>query len=133
MTERAASVLLQAEGPGAGPDMSFFLMMGAIFMIFYLLVMRPQQKQQRTREAAIKAAAKGDRVVTNGGIHGVITGVSEDTVTVDIAHLKGGLRVEVEVSRSGLASVVKAGSAEASEKSEKGEKSEKDRKGGEGA
>ena len=130
MSQHAAVVLLQTEGAGAGPDMSFFLMMGLIFMIFYLLVMRPQQKQQRARDAAIKAAAKGDRVVTNGGIHGVITGVSEDTVTVDIAHLKGGLRVEVEVSRSGLASVVKPGSAEASEKADK---SEKDKKGGEGA
>lgn len=117
MTGGPAFVPMQAEGAPGGPDMSFFIMMGLIFLIFYLLVMRPQQRQQKAREEAIKAAAKGDRVVTNGGLHGVITGVSEDSVTVEIARVKGGARVEVEVARSGLASVVKAGA----EKKEGGE------------
>ena len=109
MSGLSSAVLLQAEGAPAGPDMSFFVMMGLIFVIFYVLVMRPQQKQQRAREAAIKAATKGDRVITNGGIHGVITAVADDSVTVEIARVKGGARVEVEVSRSGLSSVVKPG------------------------
>lgn len=115
-----SAVLLQAEGAG-GPDMSFFLMMGVIFLIFYVLVMRPQQRQQKAREEAIKAAAKGDKVITNGGLHGVITAVGDDTVTVEIARVKGGLRVEVEVSRSGLASVAKAGAEKKAEKKEGGE------------
>lgn len=110
MTGLPSAVLLQAEGaPGGGTDMSFFVMMGMIFLVFYLLVMRPQQRQQREREQMIKNAAKGDRVVTTGGIHGVVTGVADDSVTVEIAKVKGGARVEVEVSRSGLSSVVKAG------------------------
>ena len=46
-----------------GVDITFFLMMGAIFAIFYLLVIRPQQKQQREREAFLQTAAKGDEVV----------------------------------------------------------------------
>jgi preprotein translocase subunit YajC len=123
-------VLLQAEGAG-GPDMSFFLMMGVIFLIFYVLVMRPQQRQQKAREEAIKAATKGDKVVTNGGLHGVITAVGDDTVTVEIARVKGGLRVEVEVSRSGLASVLKPGAEKAEKSAEKG--SDKKKEGGEGA
>lgn len=106
-----SAMLLQAEGaPGGGPDVSFFLMMGAVFMIFYVLVMRPQQRQQKERDAAIKAAAKGDHVITSGGIHGVITAVADDSVTVEIARVKGGARVEVEVSRTGLSSVSKPGS-----------------------
>jgi preprotein translocase subunit YajC len=125
-----STVLLQAEGAG-GPDMSFFLMMGVIFLIFYVLVMRPQQRQQKAREEAIKAAAKGDKVVTNGGLHGVITAVGDDTVTVEIARVKGGLRVEVEVSRSGLASVAKAGGDKAEKSAEKS--TDKKKEGGEGA
>jgi len=127
MSSLPSVVLMQAEAAPGGPDMSFFLMMGVIFLIFYVLVMRPQQKQQRAREEAIKAAAKGDKVITNGGLHGVITGVSDDSVTVEIARLKGGLRVEVEVARSGLGTVVKSGSEPAREPA-------KDKKeGGEGA
>jgi preprotein translocase subunit YajC len=106
--------------------MSFFLMMGLIFAIFYVLVMRPQQKQQKAREASIKSAAKGDRIITSGGIHGLITGVSDDSVTVEIARVKGGLRVEVEVARTGLASVVKAGA----EKAEKADKDKDKKEGG---
>ena len=59
-------VPLQAAEP-VGMDMSFFLVMGVIFLIFYMLVMRPQQKRQREHEAALKAVGKGDRVITTGG------------------------------------------------------------------
>jgi len=140
MSGLPSGVLLQAEGAPGGPDISFFVMMGLIFLIFYMLVMRPQQKQQRAREEAIKAATRGDRVVTNGGIHGVITAVGDDSVTVEIARVKGGARVEVEVARSGLATVTKPGSGKADgdggkpEKQDKQYKQEKDKKeGGEGA
>lgn len=126
-------VLLQAEGGAGGPDMSFFIMMGAIFMIFYFLVMRPQQKQQRARDEAIKAAAKGDRVVTNGGIHGVITAVADDSVTVEIARVKGGARVEVEVARTGLGSVLKAGADREPADDSKTDSKGKDKKGGDGS
>ncbi|MAJ58927.1 MAG: preprotein translocase subunit YajC [bacterium TMED88] len=120
MSDGISAVLLQAEAAPGGTDMSFFIMMGAIFMIFYFLVMRPQQKQQRTREAAIKSAAKGDRIVTSGGLHGVINDVKEDSVTVEIARVKGGARVEVEVARTGLASVSKPGTVEAGDDEKKG-------------
>ena len=49
-------VPLQAQ-PGGGFDFSFFLMMGAIFFIFYMLVIRPQQRQQKEREAHLRTAA----------------------------------------------------------------------------
>jgi preprotein translocase subunit YajC len=101
--------LLQAEGGPPAQDYSFFVMMGLIFVIFYALVMRPQQKQQKERDALIKSAVKGDRIVTNGGLHGVVSGVSDETLTVEVARVKGGSKVEVEVSRSGVSSVVKAG------------------------
>ncbi len=106
MSDPPAAVLLQAEGTQQAFDPSFFLMMGAIFLIFYVLVMRPQQKRQKEREEAIKAAVKGDRVVTAGGIHGTVTGVDDDTLHVEIARVKG-TKVEVEVQRARIDHVVK--------------------------
>ena len=107
MNGASSAVLLQAEGAPAGPDFSFFIMMGLIFLIFYVLVMRPQQRQQKERELAIKAAVKGDKVVTSGGIHGVVTAVSEESLTVEIARVKGA-RIEVEVARARIDSIEKA-------------------------
>ena len=101
-----STVLMQAQGEAFDP--SFFLMMGAIFLIFYFLVIRPQQRQQKDREELIRSLVRGDRVVTAGGLHGVVTEVADESVTLEIARVKGGARVEVEVSRTGIASVVRA-------------------------
>ncbi|MFP6640429.1 MAG: preprotein translocase subunit YajC [Myxococcota bacterium] len=117
MSATTFPVLLQAEGAAPGFDPSFFLMMGAIFLIFYFLVIRPQQRQQKTREASIKALVRGDKVVTGGGLHGVVTEVAEDTIRVEIARVKGGLKVEVDVARSGIGSVIKSAESEAGETS----------------
>ena len=103
-------VLMQGQGEGFDP--SFFFMMGAIFLIFYFLVIRPQQRQQKERDESIRSLVRGDRVVTAGGIHGVVTEVSDASITLEIARVKGGARVEVEVSRTGIGSVTKAGSEE---------------------
>ena len=101
-----STVLMQDQGEAFDP--SFFLMMGAIFLIFYFLVIRPQQRQQKDREELIRSLVRGDRVVTSGGLHGVVTEVADESVTLEIARVKGGARVEVEVSRTGIASVVRA-------------------------
>ena len=90
--------LQAAEGQGGDP-LSFLIPMGAIFLIFYFLLIRPQQRKQKDHENLLKAVGKGDRVVTTGGIHGLVTGVSEDVLTLEIANLKGE-RVRVKVDRS---------------------------------
>ena len=72
-----------------GVDLTFFLMMGAIFAIFYVLVIRPQQKQQREREAFLKTAAKGDDVVTQGGIHGRVSAVEDDVLEIEVGRVRG--------------------------------------------
>ena len=76
--EYPSAVLMQAQEEGFDP--SFFLMMGAIFLIFYFLVIRPQQRQQKEREESIRSLVRGDRVVTSGGLHGVVTEVGDDSV-----------------------------------------------------
>lgn len=64
----------------------------AIFVIFYLLLIRPQQKRMREHQAAVAAVKKGDEVVTGGGIRGRVTKVTDDEAEVEIAQ---GIRVRV--------------------------------------
>lgn len=103
-------VPLQAQ-PG-GADLSFFLMMGAIFLIFYMLVIRPQQKQQRERDAFLKTAAKGDDIVTQGGIHGRVSAVDGDVLEVEVARVRGE-KVKLRVSLARVDQLTKAGSGAA--------------------
>ncbi|NIA14383.1 MAG: preprotein translocase subunit YajC [Nitrospiraceae bacterium] len=62
-----------------------FLPLIAIFAVFYLLIMRPQQKREKERRAMLAAVAKGDQVVTNGGICGTVVGLSEKSVVVRVS------------------------------------------------
>jgi preprotein translocase subunit YajC len=107
-------VPLQA-APGGG-DFSFFLMMGAIFLIFYMLVIRPQQKQQREREAFLKTAAKGDDVVTQGGVHGKVSAVDGEVLEVEVARIKGE-KVKLRISLSRVDQLTKPGQANSSDPS----------------
>ncbi len=93
-----------------GVDITFFLMMGAIFAIFYVLVIRPQQKQQREREAFLKTAAKGDEVVTQGGIHGKVSAVENDVLEVEVARVRGE-KVKLRISLDKVDQLTKVGKA----------------------
>lgn len=88
--------------PGAGSFITSLLPFVLIFGIFYLLVIRPQQKKQRQlqqeREALLGALKPGDKVVTNGGIYGTIVAVRDNTVTLRIAD-----KVSIEVLRNAIA------------------------------
>jgi preprotein translocase subunit YajC len=98
-------VPLQAQAGGF--DFAFLAMMTSIFLIFYFLVIRPQQKQQREREAFLKTAARGDDVVTAGGIHGKVAAVDGDVLEVEVARLKGE-KIKLRVSRSRIDQLTKA-------------------------
>ena len=104
-------VWLQAQ-PESSP-FGMMVPMALIFMIFYFLLIRPQQKKQRQQEAMIKSIEKGDSAVTTGGLHGKVTGVTDDVLTLEIAALKGE-RVRVKVSRARIESVTKATKGEGS-------------------
>jgi preprotein translocase subunit YajC len=95
-------VLLQA-GEGEGSPFTMLVPMALIFMIFYFLLIRPQQKRQKQQETLLKSIDKGDEVVTSGGLHGKVTGVTDDTLTIEIAVLKGE-RVRVKVARAKIES-----------------------------
>lgn len=66
-----------------------------IFAVFYFLLIRPQQKRAKEQQEMIKALKKGDAVVTSGGLHGVITGLTDTVITLEIAD-----NVRVKVSRA---------------------------------
>ncbi len=102
-------VPLQAT-PG-GPDFSFLIMMGAIFAIFYFIVIRPQQKQQREREAFLKTAARGDEVITQGGIHGRVSAVDGEVLEVEVARLRGE-KIKLRISRAKIEQLTKGNPTE---------------------
>lgn len=73
-----------------------------LFVLFYFMLIRPQQKARREQAAMLKALKKHDEVVTAGGLHGTILNAKEQTVTLRIDD-----NVKVEVDRSAVARVTK--------------------------
>ena len=75
----------QAVGGASGPGFMSFLPMIALFVIFYFLLIRPQQKRQKDHRNMVAGLAKGDEIVTMGGVLGKITAVDENFISVKIA------------------------------------------------
>jgi preprotein translocase subunit YajC len=75
----------QGGGSGPGGAIGGFLPLIIIFVIFYFLLIRPQQKKSKDHKEMLSAIKKGDKVVTNGGIYGLVEQVGEKTVTLKIA------------------------------------------------
>ncbi len=98
MPEQAAS----APGP-----MAMVFPFAVMFLIFYVLVFRPQTKARKAHETMLKNLKKHDDVVTTGGLLGTVVNVKPDTVTLRIDE-----NVRVEVERSAIARVVKSRSAQ---------------------
>ncbi len=90
-------VPLQAQPEGS--PFGAFVPIILITMIFYFLLIRPQKKKQKQLAAMIKAIEKGDNVVTSGGLHGKVSGVTDEVLTLDIGGVKGE-RVKVKVARA---------------------------------
>ncbi|MBW1785405.1 MAG: preprotein translocase subunit YajC [Deltaproteobacteria bacterium] len=82
------------EGGGFGAFVPLILM----FAIFYFLLIRPQQKKAKLHKQLLSDLKKGDRVVSTGGLHGVITGLTDEVVTVEIAP-----KIRVKISRGSVA------------------------------
>jgi len=74
-----------------------------VLVVFWLLIWRPQSIEQKKRKAMLDAVKKGDEIITVGGIHGTVVVTKKDSVIVKIAD-----KVEIELERSGIGSVVKS-------------------------
>jgi preprotein translocase YajC subunit len=103
-------VLAMQAAPAQGGSISFFVPMILIGLIFYFLVIRPQNKTQRDHEGALSTAGKGDLVVTRGGLHGKVVSVDSDTFQVEIGTVKGSA-LKVTVEKKSIEKLTKAGSA----------------------
>ena len=102
LVQTAPSPVSAAEGP-AGGGFEFILLMAGMGLLMWALLIRPQQKQQKEHKNMLSQIKKGDQIVTNGGIHGRVTGVTDDVLTVEIAE-----RVRVKLQKSGVQSRVVA-------------------------
>ncbi|GHV80802.1 preprotein translocase subunit YajC [Spirochaetia bacterium] len=93
-----------AESGGTGSMISTFIPFILIIGIFYFLIIRPQNKKQKETQKMLSAVKKGDKVVTIGGVHGVIQNVKETSVVIKVDE-----NTKIEFSRSAIASVVDGG------------------------
>ncbi len=115
---------LGAGGAEGGGGFQPLILMGAMFAIFYFLLIRPQQKKNKEHRQMLSNLRKGDRIVTSGGIHGRITGMDEHTLTVQIAE-----KVRVKVSRGNVSGLLTSASqAQPPKKDKKEADKDKDKK-----
>ena len=94
----------QSAAPSTSPTggIGFFVPLIFIFIIMYFVMIRPQKKRQQQQQQLIGSLKTGDRVVTNAGIHGLISNVKETTVLVKVAD-----NVKIEIDKSAITNVLK--------------------------
>ena len=98
MAAQAGSPGRQVENPGL---LSMIWPMILMFIIMYIILIKPQQKKQKQHQEMIKRIKSGDKAVTNGGIHGTIAAVKDHTVLLKVAD-----NVRIEVNRGNIAELL---------------------------
>jgi preprotein translocase subunit YajC len=99
-------LFLAQAAPDQPPVLFQFLPLIIIAVLFYFLLIRPQQKKQKEHQKLVSGIKTGDRVVTSAGIHGIVTNVKETTI-----HLKVADNVKIEMDKAAVATIVKAAEA----------------------
>jgi len=95
-----------APGPEQPPVLFQFMPLIIIAVLFYFLLIRPQQKKQKEHQQLVASVKTGDKVVTAGGIHGIVANVKESTFLLKVAD-----NVKIEFDKSSITSVSKAEAA----------------------
>jgi len=98
----------QAAATPPGGDLMAFLPMVAIVIVFYFLLIRPQQKRAKEQKALLESLDKGNEIVTAGGVVGRITKISDQYVTIEVAP-----NVEMTVQRVAIAQLLPKGTIKA--------------------
>ena len=86
-----------AAAQGGSGGFAAFIPFILMFVVFYFLLIRPQQKKTKLHREMINNLKKGDKILTSGGLHGTITGLDEAVCTVEIAD-----RVRVKIARGNI-------------------------------
>lgn len=96
------------DGAGGGQSMvSTLVFFALIFVVFYFMILRPQQKRAKERQKMLDSIKKGDKVVTSGGMHGKVVNVDDATVLLDV-----GDNIKLKFDRSAINVITREGSAE---------------------
>ncbi len=103
-----SSAYAQAAGASPGSELMTFLPMIGIFVIFYFLLIRPQQKRAKEQRTMLGMLQKGDEVVTAGGMVGKISKLTDQYASVEIAP-----NVEVNVQRHSISQLLPKGTIKA--------------------
>ena len=93
-----------AGAPAQGSPFVTLIMLGVLFAAFYFILIRPQAKRAKEHKAMISALAKGDEVVTTGGMLGRVIELSEGYATIEVAE-----GVQIKVQRSAIQMVLPKG------------------------
>lgn len=101
------AILAQAQtatpSASGGSALTSFVPIIFIFIIMYFVLFRPQMRRQKEQQRLVSSLKTGDRVVTNAGIHGLISNVKDTTVIVKVAD-----NVKIEMEKSAVTNVLKA-------------------------
>jgi preprotein translocase subunit YajC len=89
---------------GQGNILTLILPFALLFLLMWLLFIRPQRKQEMQRKMMLASIRKNDRVMTNGGLYGVVTNIKDEELTLKIDEARD---VKVRVSRNFIASVIR--------------------------
>ncbi len=123
MNKLSSGLALLQAAPGGNPTgsmISTLVTFGLVFVIFYFLIIRPQNKKQKEAKRMIEAVKKGDKVITAGGVHAVVYSVKEKTVILKVDE-----NCKMEFSKSAIASVETEPKAKGDEKIESKAEAEK--------
>ncbi|CUS78834.1 protein translocase subunit yajC [Candidatus Kryptobacter tengchongensis] len=97
-------LLFQAQPDATSSLISTIIMFLAIFLIFYFLIIRPQQKRAKEHQKLISSLKKGDKVITSSGIHGKVVGLDDKTVLIEV---DDGVKIKFE--KAAIAVVTREG------------------------
>ncbi len=87
------------QGGGSEQLIMTLVMFGAIILIMYFLMIRPQQKRQKEHQSMLESLKRGDKIITNAGIHGTITDIDGNTYVIQIAD-----NVKITIEKNAIAS-----------------------------
>ncbi len=100
-TEILKPIFLQAAPGGIESILSSIVPFLLIIVIFYFLILRPQQKRQKERAKLLESIKKGDKIITAGGLHGMVEGLDDKTLLVKVSD-----NVKLKIERSAVTTIV---------------------------
>ena len=99
-----STLILAAQGQGAGGGMGMIIMLIAMFVIMWLFMIRPQQKEAKKKNAMLSELAIGDTVLTTSGFYGMVIDIDEDTLIVEFGNNRN---CRIPMQREAVAAVEK--------------------------